>query len=107
MDATQGEFIMSDMAQVLPGNLGIENIRVVLSPSNGDWSRLLRSLWAHPRIQSVSLCFVSSLSAASKTDMMSAVLQLAQCNTRVHTIDLPDLAKDEEFFQNSILPRLE
>jgi hypothetical protein len=38
---------------------------------------------------------------------MNAVLQLAQCYTMVHTIDLSDHVKDEEFFQNSILPRLE
>ena len=38
---------------------------------------------------------------------MIAVLRLVQCNTVVHTIDLPDNAKDEEFFQNSIVPRLE
>jgi hypothetical protein len=107
MDATQGEFIMSDLAQVLPGNLGIETLRVILSPRDGTWDNLLRSLWAHPRIQSVSLCFVPSLSTASKTSMMNEVLRLAQCNTVVHTIDLPDHAKDEEFFQDSIVPRLE
>jgi hypothetical protein len=47
------------------------------------------------------------VSAASKTDMMNAVLRLVQCNTLVHTINMPDHAKDEEFFQNFIIPRLE
>jgi hypothetical protein len=47
------------------------------------------------------------MAAASKTRFMNEVLRLAQCNTVVHTIDLPDDAKDEEFFQNSIVPRLE
>jgi hypothetical protein len=76
--------------------------------SDETWSVLLRSLWAHPRIQSVSLSFYLRLSAVSKTSMMNAVLRLAQCNTLVHTIEiLPDGANDEEFFQNSIVPRLE
>jgi hypothetical protein len=39
--------------------------------------------------------------------MMNAVLRLAQCYTMVRTIVLPDNAKDEEFFQNFIVPRLE
>jgi hypothetical protein len=38
---------------------------------------------------------------------MNAVLQLAQCNTVVHTIDLSDSEKDGAFFQHSIVPRLE
>jgi hypothetical protein len=38
---------------------------------------------------------------------MNAVLRLAQCNTLVYTIDIPDYENDEEFFQNFILPRLE
>jgi hypothetical protein len=95
-----------ELVQALSGNQGIENLRV-LSLSAYTWSVLLRSLWAHPRIQSMSLGFFSSLSAASKTCFMNGVLQLVQCNTVVHTIDLPAHAKDEEFFQNSIVPRLE
>jgi hypothetical protein len=55
----------------------------------------------------VSLSFIAEVSATSKTSIMSAALRLAQCNTLVHTIELPDDAKDEEFFQTSILPRLE
>jgi hypothetical protein len=39
--------------------------------------------------------------------MMNAVLRLAQCNTLIHAIDLPEHAKNEEFFQNTIVPRLE
>jgi hypothetical protein len=39
--------------------------------------------------------------------MNDAVLRLAQRNTVVHTIDLSGNAKDEELFQNFILPRLE
>ncbi len=42
---------------------------------------------------------------------MNAVLRLAQCNTVVHLIVLPyELTSDQEsqeFFQNSIVPRLE
>jgi hypothetical protein len=55
----------------------------------------------------VKLSFIPEVSAASKASIMIAVLRLVQCNTVVHTIELPDDAKDEEFFQNSIVPRLE
>jgi hypothetical protein len=107
IDATQGKYLTRSLARALTGNQGIEALHVVLSPRDGTWSLLLRSLWAHPRIQSVTLWFVSSLSALSKTIMMYEVRRLAHCNTVVHTINLPDHAKDEEFFQNSIVPRLE
>jgi hypothetical protein len=113
MDATRGEFVMSDLAQVLPRNLGIETLRVILNPRDNTWSHILRSLWAHPRIQSVSLCFEPGLSILNQMGMMIAVLELAERNKGVYTIDLPDHAKDEEiykdeeFYQNSILPRLE
>jgi hypothetical protein len=94
------------LALALAGNQGIENLRV--SWLSGErWSLLLRSLWAHPRIQSVSLSFDHVLPAASKTSLMNAVLRLAQCNTVVRTIDLHDDEFDEEFFHNFILPRLE
>jgi hypothetical protein len=99
------DYHIGSLARALLDNQGIENLRVSLSDKM--WNFLLRSLWAHPRIQSVSLHFAPKLSSPSKTSMMNAVLRLAQCNTMVHTIDLPDNAKDEEFFQNSILPRLE
>jgi hypothetical protein len=39
--------------------------------------------------------------------MMNAALRLAQCNTLVHAIVMHDEDKDEDFFQNSIVPRLE
>jgi hypothetical protein len=100
------DYQIRSLAGALPGNQGIENLRVSLN-SDTTSSLLLRSLWAHPRIQSVSLHFISRLSAQSKAGVMNAVLRLAQCNTVVHTIDLADHAKDEEFFQNRIVPRLE
>jgi hypothetical protein len=93
------------LARALAGNQGIENLRLLLSVET--WSVLLRSLWAHPRIQSVRLLCIYEVSAASKTNVMNAVLRLVQCNTLVHTIDLPYFAQGDEFFQNFILPRLE
>jgi hypothetical protein len=95
------------LALALPGNQGIENLRVSLRDET--WSLLLRSLRAHPRIQSLTLgLYYGRMSAAAKTSMMNAVLRLVQCNTVMHTIEiLPDDAKDEEFLQNFILPRLE
>jgi hypothetical protein len=100
--------VIRSLARALPGNQGIENLCVLLSHVNDEaWSLLLRSLWAHPRIQSVRLLFLYSLSAAFKTSMMNAVLRLVQCNTLVHTIELPDYAKDEEFFQHFIEPQLD
>jgi hypothetical protein len=97
--------IIRSLAGALSGNQGIENLQVDMTEEAS--CLLLRSLWAHPRIQSV-LLFTDELSAASKANMMNALLQLAQCNTVVRTIQLvPDHAMDDALFQNSILPRLE
>jgi hypothetical protein len=58
-----------------------------------------------------TLCITNTLmyemSASSKASMINAALRMVQCNTVVHTIDLPSHANDEELFQNSIVPRLE
>jgi hypothetical protein len=42
-----------------------------------------------------------------KPIIMNAVLKFVQCNTVVHTIILPNAAKDEDFLQDFIVPRLE
>jgi hypothetical protein len=101
----------SDLALALAGNQGIESLCLPCL-SDETWSLLSRSLWAHPRIQSVSLGFFSlnrspERPAASKARITIAFLRLVQCNTVVHTIDLPHYARDEELFQTFILPRLE
>ncbi len=54
----------------------------------------------------MSLSFDYELSAESMTNMMNALLRLAQCNTLLRSIDLPYYAEDEEIFQNFILPLL-
>jgi hypothetical protein len=100
--------IIRSLAGALSGNQGIENLCVFLTEEAS--SLILRSLCAHPRIQSVSLRFIHRfhrLSASSQTSTMNAVLKLVQCNTVVHTIDMPQDHATEEFFQNSIVPRLE
>jgi hypothetical protein len=102
----RGNNNIRSLAGALPGNQGLEYL-LVETLSAEPLILLLRSLWAHPRIQTVKIIRIHKLSAVPNTSMMNAVLRLAQCNTVVHTIDLPDDAKDEEFFQNSILPRLE
>jgi hypothetical protein len=101
------------LAGVLAGNQGIEDLHVVTQGVSRSaveaLSLLSRSLCAHPRIQSLRLSFNAgaAVSVRSETSMMDAVLHLAQCNTVVQTIDLPDHAKDEIFFQHFIVPRLE
>jgi hypothetical protein len=100
-----GDHHIRALALALPGNQGIEKLSVSLRDET--WSLLLRSVWAHPRVQSLSLVFHHRPSAASKASIMNVVMRLAQRNTLVHTIDIPDYAKDKEFFQNSIVPRLE
>jgi hypothetical protein len=99
-----GNDAIRSFATVLPYNQGIEKLHIMSMLSDETWSFLLRSLWAHPRIQSVTIS--EPFSDASKTSMMNAILQLAQRNKGVYTIDLPD-HKDEDFYHNSILPRLE
>jgi hypothetical protein len=95
------------LAKALPGNQGIEYLYFFMTPSYHMFNLLLRSLWTHPRIQSMEIGCAYGLSPELIASMMNAVLRLVQCNTVVHTIDLPDNVKDEEFFQNFILPRLE
>jgi hypothetical protein len=96
------DYLFPFLAEALRGNQGIEILSVSVNVSEKT-CLIFRSLWAHPRIQSVSL----RISFGVKTDMMNEVLKLVQSNTVVHTIDLPNHVKDEEFFQNSIVPRLE
>jgi hypothetical protein len=105
-DRRGGDDIIRSLAGTLPGNQGIEILRVSLQTVE-IWSLLLRSLWTHPRIQSLSLVSFPRVALSLKTRFMKALLRLAQCNTVVNTIDLPHNFQDEEFFQNSIVPRLE
>ena len=82
------------------------------------WSLLFRSLWTHPRIHTVNIFYggivtqyhhgsLASLSARSKAGRMHDVLQMLQYNTVVQEIDLSEDLKDEEIYENSIVPRLE
>jgi ribosome-binding factor A len=102
------------LAQLLPGNKGIEYLNLISLTDrlicDKRWSLLFRSMWTHPRIQNVKLKssgIESSLSAKSKASRMREVLQMLRYNTVVHTIDLSDDLKDEEIYENSIMPRLE
>jgi hypothetical protein len=115
---------LRSLAQVLPDNQGIEELDVSYLThhpmSDETWNLLFRSLWTHPRIESVCLDHYVYrnrnldnvpiryiLSAESTADRMYAVLQMVRCNTVVHKIYLPDEENDKEFYQNHILPRLE
>jgi hypothetical protein len=120
----QCEDHLRSLAHVLPDNQGIEELDVSFlthHPMSGEtWNLLFRSLWTHPRIESVCLDHYVNrnrnfdygpirymLSAESKADRMYAVLQMVRCNTVVREIYLPHEENDEEFYQNHILPRLE
>jgi hypothetical protein len=100
------DYHLRSLARALPGNLGIEKLSVTIHCGETA-SLLLCSLWEHPRIQSVTLDFFPSLEAAANASMMNAVLRLAQCNTVLHTIDLPEFNKGMEIYENAIVPRLE
>jgi hypothetical protein len=104
---------ISSLAQALPGNTGIEHLRLVYDEMSDDvWSLLFRSISRHPRVEFLSLApncrpRPHPLSAASKTARMKAILQMLQHNTVLRTIDLTYDLRDEAVYQNSILPRLE
>jgi hypothetical protein len=93
--------------------MGIEHLTIFdFDISHKTWILLFRSLSAHPRIKLLSLRHKwtvdsTTLSAASKTKGMNAIIQMLQRNTVVHTIELPDYLNNEAVYQNSILPRLE
>jgi hypothetical protein len=99
------------LAQVLPGNMGLEHLTLCITDlSIETWSLLFRSLTTHPRIKLVSLrrtWMRGHQSAESKSTTMNAITQMLHLNTVIHTIKLPDYFNDEEVYQNSILPRLE
>jgi hypothetical protein len=111
----QCEDHLRSLAQALPGNQGLDMLDVSNLTNNPvsdeTWNLLFRSLWTHPRIESMRLDhypFARTLSSAeSKTSMMNAVLQMVRSNTVAREIDLPDGLNDEDFYQNHILPRLE
>jgi hypothetical protein len=105
------------LAQVLPGNQGLEVLDLPClktSPIQDEtWNLLFRSLWTHPRIKSVRVDhernargWLYRLSAESKAQRRHAVLQMVRCNTVVRKICLPSQLNDEEFYRNHILPRL-
>jgi hypothetical protein len=102
------------LAQLLQGNKGITELSLTSLTdrlmTDERWSLLFRSLWTHPRIRTVHLTssgIESSLSAESKASRMHEVLQMLRYNTIVQTIDLSDYLKDEEIYQNYIVPQLE
>jgi hypothetical protein len=102
------------LAQAVPGNKGLVNLRLSWCThhlmTNEMWNLICRSLWTHPRIESLSLSYdscVGGLSAESITRRVHAVLQMVQCNTVVHTIYLPNTMTVLAIYQNNILPRLE
>jgi hypothetical protein len=104
-----GEKKIRSLAQALPGNMGIEHLTIC----DFDFSCLLfRSLSRHPRVGVLSFSNISGLPlqpfpAALKTARMDAIIQMLRLNTVVHTIDLAEYFREEEMYQNSILPRLE
>jgi hypothetical protein len=108
-----GEGKLCSLLGALPGNMGIEHLTIFdFEISHKTWILLFRSLSTHPRIKLLSLrhkwfTVPTLLSAASKTARMKAVIQMLHINTVVHTIDLVDHFRDEEMYQNFILPRLE
>jgi hypothetical protein len=89
--------------------LGIEDLAITdLTMSDETWSLLFRSLSTHPRINSLTIHIgFQSDSAESKRTWMSAILQMLQHNTVMHTIRFLGDFNDEAVYQNSIPPRLE
>jgi hypothetical protein len=110
-DSSRGEILC--LAQALPGNMGIEHLTISgFEMSDEIWIRLFRSLSTHSRISLLSLrgkwtVDFTSLSAASKTKTLNAIVEMLQRNTVVRTIELPYCFNNEAVYQNSILPRLE
>jgi hypothetical protein len=115
LDSCRFEDNIHQLAQALPGNKGLVNLRLSWSShyrrmTDERWRLISRSLWTHPRIEFLSLNFnicVDTLSFESKTRRMHALLQMVQCNTVLQTIYVPDTMRVHQIYQNDILPRLE
>jgi hypothetical protein len=100
------------LTQALPTNQGIVNLILDDFEMSDDTCRLLlQALSTHPRIKVLSIWYGYSwnltYSAEAKSTMLDAILQMLHRNTVVYTIRLPPGFKNEEVYQNSILPRLE
>jgi hypothetical protein len=102
------------LAQALTGNMGLQHVILDhFDVSDETWSLLFRSISRHPRVECLDLALRMSfnerqpLSAASMTKRMHAVLQMLHPNTVIRRIELADHFRDEEVYQNSILPQLE
>jgi hypothetical protein len=107
---TKSLFIAMRTGSALPLSAGLSSIFCRL---------LFRSLWTHPRIHTVNIIsrdimtmlylhgYLPILSAQLKANRMHDVLQMLQYNTVVQQINLSDNLKDNEIYENSIVPRLE
>jgi hypothetical protein len=108
-----GDEHIRSLAQALPSNQGIVNLRLTnVVMSDETWGVLFRAMSTHPRIKHLLLWHYGptrppKLSAESKTNRMHAIAQMLQHNTVVCTISLPDSVKDDKIYRKSILPRLE
>jgi hypothetical protein len=107
-----GEDEIHSLLQALPGNMGIEHLDLrSFEFSDENWILLFRSLSTHSRMNRVDIhdkwfAVPTLLSAASKTKRLNAIIQMLHLNTVVDAIDLADHYRDEEMYQNFIVPRL-
>jgi hypothetical protein len=109
-DGSDEEHILA-LAQALPSNNSIVELRLFIEMSDETWETLFHSMSTHPRLKDVKLVNTTgrstTLSDESKTNRMRAIVRMLKRNTVVHTIDLPVNEREDQIFQNYILPLLE
>jgi hypothetical protein len=108
------EDYIRQLAQALPGNNGLVNLRLSWSTHHRMpdemWTLMFRSLWTHPLIEYLSLSYDSCIGEMPPhliRRRMEVVRQMVQRNTVVHTIYLPDTNRGAMvYYHYEILPRL-
>jgi hypothetical protein len=103
---------ISIVAQALAENEGLETLYLEGGACVEDetWKTLFRSIQTHPQLEVLGLNHTSGLavlSAESKTTRMQAVVATLQSNRVIRRISLSKDERNDQIYQESILPLLQ
>jgi hypothetical protein len=104
---------ISTVAQALAENEGLETLYLAggVCVSDETWKTLFRSIQHHPQLEVLGLIRTggpaTTLSAESKTIRMQAIVNMLQSNRVVRSISLSKDERDDQIYQESILPHLQ
>jgi hypothetical protein len=117
-ECLDGHLGCSVMAQALAANLGLVKLYVGRQTLNSEnWNLLVHSLRAHPSLQVLDLSGTREGQSRQERSSVtpekrrarrtSAIAQIVQSNTVLHTVQLSDTDLHKDIFDESIQPWLE